>query len=216
MLRPVIGPDRPLGLGSTSPRRRELLEAIGLRVHIAAPQADETLFPHESADAYLERVVQLKLESVAIRHTNAPVGAWLVADTVVVVDEAVLGKPTGLDDARRMLGRLSGRVHQVKTRFAIGAPGRSHAPAALHAQTVCSDVWFRPLDSDEIDWYAASGEGFDKAGAYAIQGIGAFAIAKIDGSYSNVVGLPLCEVVVALRRTGLLARFPLAGDAAVR
>jgi septum formation protein len=121
-----------------------------------------------------------------------------------------------------MLSALSGREHQVWTRFAIagGGPiagGVDRDPgspvalgvAPLHAETVVTRVRFRALSDDEVASYAATGEGLDKAGAYAIQGIGAFAVARIEGSYSNVVGLPACEVVSALRATGLLARFPL-------
>jgi len=102
---------------------------------------------------------------------------------------------------------LSGRAHEVATRFAIAGPG--DAGRALHAETVTSTVVFRALDEAEIAGYAATGEGLDKAGAYAIQGIGAFAIAGIEGSWSNVVGLPACEVIAALKATGLLARFPI-------
>ena len=106
-----------------------------------------------------------------------------------------------------MLRQLSGRDHEVWTRYAIAAPD---APArAMRVETVVTRVTFRALADTEIDGYAATREGLDKAGAYAIQGIGAFAVAEIDGSYSNVVGLPACEVVLALRGAGLLARFPL-------
>jgi septum formation protein len=98
---------------------------------------------------------------------------------------------------------LAGITHEVWTRFAIGASG-----ATLHAETVRTQVTFRDLDDDEIARYAASGEGRDKAGAYAVQGLGAFMVARIDGSYANVVGLPACEVIVALRTLGLLGPFP--------
>jgi septum formation protein len=118
----------------------------------------------------------------------------------------VLGKPSGRDEARAMIAELSGRDHEVWTRFAISSGDDSGA--ALHAETVRTRVTFRALDEIEIAAYADTGEGLDKAGAYAIQGIGGFAVARIDGSYSNVVGLPACEVIVALRRLGLLGRFP--------
>ena len=115
-----------------------------------------------------------------------------------------------------MIRALSGRDHEVCTRFAIAAGGRSRGEdgedgggAALHEETVSTRVRFRALDEEEIAGYAATGEGLDKAGAYAIQGIGAFAVAGIEGSWSNVVGLPVTEVIAALRKTGLLERFPL-------
>jgi septum formation protein len=103
-----------------------------------------------------------------------------------------------------MLSRLSGRAHQVRTRFALAPPGGT----PLHAETVSTVVHFRTLDAQEIARYAATGEGRDKAGAYAIQGIGSFAVRGIEGSYSNVVGLPICEVVLALERHGCLSSFP--------
>jgi septum formation protein len=105
-----------------------------------------------------------------------------------------------------MLRALSGRAHRVCTCFALSGP--PDVARACHRETVTSRVVFRDLDDDEIAAYAATGEGLDKAGGYAIQGIGAFAVARIEGSYSNVVGLPACEVVSALRAAGLLARFP--------
>jgi septum formation protein len=204
----VIGYDSPLGLGSTSPRRRELLETVGLPLRVFRPHADESVLASEYAESYLERVVQLKLQSVSTEYAAETLGAWLVADTIVLVDDVILGKPADFEDARRMLELLSGRSHQVRTRFAIGAAvGTGAMP--LHAETVSSDVWFRPLSRDEVAGYAASGEGLDKAGAYAIQGLGSFAVSRIDGSYSNIVGLPVCEVVLALESLGLLPRFPI-------
>jgi septum formation protein len=203
----VIAGNMPLGLGSASPRRRELLENLGLRVQVYAPEVDEKIRQGESPDAYLERVVALKLDSVSREHVGAKVAGWIVADTVVLLEELILGKPKDVEDARRMLAALSGRSHEVRTRFAIGAAGQTNA-TPLHAETVRSEVWFRRLSPDEIASYAASGEGFDKAGAYAIQGLGSFAVARIDGSYSNIVGLPVCEVVLALKRLHVLERFP--------
>ena len=133
----------------------------------------------------------------------------LVADTIVLIDDRILGKPLDLREAERMLSELSARSHEVRTRFAIGRANVERGGAdLLHEETVSTRVWFRSLDASEIARYAATGEGLDKAGAYAIQGIGSFAVTRIDGSYSNVVGLPVCEVVVALKRLGLLGPFP--------
>lgn len=160
---------------------------------------DETALPGERPDAYLARIVAAKLAAAR----GDDVGAVLVADTSVIDGEAILGKPTGPEDAERMIARLAGRTHEVWTRFAIGTGGTP--PAELHAETVITTVTFRPLTDEQVRRYVASGEGTDKAGAYAIQGRGAALVARIEGSYSNVVGLPACEVVVALERLGLWA-----------
>jgi septum formation protein len=203
----MIDPAHPLLLGSASPRRRELLAALGLPIRVAAADVDETPIPGEAPLAYLERITAAKLAAAARLPGAAGAGALLVADTTVVLDDQPLGKPSGEAGARAMIRALSGRAHHVSTCFALSGPpdfGR-----ALHLETTTSRVVFRALDDDEIAAYAATGEGLDKAGAYAIQGIGAFAVARVEGSYSSVVGLPACEVVSALRRTGLLARFPL-------
>ncbi|AUX45743.1 septum formation inhibitor Maf [Sorangium cellulosum] len=213
----MIDDAHPLLLGSGSPRRREILTTLGLPLRVAAADVDEARRPDEGAAAYLERVVLAKLEAARRLPQAAGAGAVLVADTAVILGDAILGKPRDEADARAMLRALSGREHEVWTRFAIAgggqvelappaAPGRD---GALHVETVMTRVRFRELGDDEVASYAATGEGLDKAGAYAIQGVGAFAVARIDGSYSNVVGLPACEVIAALRAAGLLARFPL-------
>jgi septum formation protein len=217
----MIDRSTPLLLGSGSPRRREILAALGIPVRVAKADVDESVRAGEWAEAYLERVVADKLAAVMRLADVRGAGGVLVADTSVIMDGAPIGKPADEADARAMLRRLAGRAHEVWTRFAIGGPGPAGEPertdpalesamvgGALAAETVRTRVWFRDLDEDEIAGYAATGEGLDKAGAYAIQGIGAFAIERIEGSYSNVVGLPACEVVVALRRTGLLGAFP--------
>lgn len=208
----MIDHAHPLLLGSSSPRRREILTTLGLPLRIAAADVDETGRAGEGAGAYLERIASAKLDAVRRRAEAAAAGAILVADTAVILDGQVLGKPRDEADARAMIRSLSGRQHEVWTRFALAGPARDLAAAAgppLHAETVVTRVEFRALAEDEIDGYAATGEGLDKAGAYAIQGIGAFAVARIEGSYSNVVGLPACEVIAALRGAGLLPRFPL-------
>ncbi|AUX35320.1 MULTISPECIES: nucleoside triphosphate pyrophosphatase [Sorangium] len=212
----MIDDAHPLLLGSGSPRRREILTTLGLPLRVAAAEVDEAGRPEEGAAAYLERVTLAKLAAARRLQQAVGAGAILVADTSVILGDSILGKPRDEGDARAMLRALSGREHQVWTRFAIAGAEAELAPAvtpgraeALHAETVVTRVRFRELDDDEVASYAATGEGLDKAGAYAIQGIGAFAVAGIEGSYSNVVGLPACEVVAALRAAGLLARFPL-------
>lgn len=200
----MISEKMPLFLGSASPRRRELLATLMLPIRWASVDVDESTTDGEPAQVYLERVTAAKLQA-ALRVPEAQhAGAVLVADTAVLVDGLVLGKPRDAADARSMIRALSGREHQVCTRFSIAGSG------AIYAETVTTAVVFRALEEEEIEAYVATGEGSDKAGAYAIQGIGAFAVARISGSWSNVVGLPICEVVLALRKMGLLGRFPLA------
>jgi septum formation protein len=208
----------PLLLASGSPRRREILHQLRVPHLVAAPSGvDESVAPGEHAGAYLERVVQAKLVAACavfgpsaaamgdtLRGVNiaAAASAVLVADTSVILDGAILGKPASLADAEAMIGRLAGRTHEVWTRFAIGAP--TNEARVLHAETVITRVTFRALTPERIRRYAESGEGDDKAGSYAVQGLGAALVARIEGSYSNVVGLPATEVVVALENLGFL------------
>jgi septum formation protein len=201
----VISPHAPLGLGSASPRRRELLETLGIPLLVVAAEVDERRHAGEAATEYLQRVVGYKLRRAVLDERIGVANVVLVADTIVLLDGEILGKPEDGDDAQAMIGRLSGRAHEVSTRFALGRP---HDPAALHAETVTTKVEFRPLDPAEIRRYVATGEGADKAGAYAIQGLGSFAVSRVEGSYTNVVGLPVCEVVLALQGLGFLGEFP--------
>jgi septum formation protein len=203
----MISAAHPLLLGSASPRRREILTTLGLPLAVVPAVVDETALAGEAPLDYLSRVTLAKLGAAACLPQAVGAGAVLVADTTVILDDRPLGKPADQAGAREMLRALSGRAHRVSTCFAISGP--SDAARPLHVETVTSRVVFRALDEDEIGAYAATGEGLDKAGAYAIQGIGAFAVARVEGSYSNVVGLPACEVISALRGAGLLARFPL-------
>lgn len=203
----MIDPGHPLLLGSGSPRRREILATLGLPLVVASASIDETPRDGEAPPDYLARVTRDKLAAVARLPEAARAGAVIVADTTVILDDRPLGKPADAAEARAMLRSLSGRAHHVSTCFALSGP--ADPALVVHQETVTSRVVFRALDDDEIAGYAATGEGLDKAGAYAIQGIGAFAVARVEGSYSNVVGLPACEVISALRATGLLARFPL-------
>lgn len=196
----------PLLLGSGSPRRREILTnlRVSFIVHVAG--ADESTRPYEGAAAYLERVVRAKLLAVtqALPDLSSRASAVLVADTSVIDDGAILGKPADVDEAEAMIARLAGRTHEVWTRFAIGAAvPASRVEAPLHEQTVITRVTFRALTAARIRAYAESGEGMDKAGGYAVQGLGAGLVARIEGSYTNVVGLPACEVLVALEESGL-------------
>lgn len=179
-------------LGSASPRRRELLERVGLVVSVSPADVDETVLPGETPCAYLERVVEAKL--LAVRERVGEGRLVVVADTSVIRDEVLLGKPRDDVEATSMLAHLSGRRHRVATRFAV-ARGSS-----IIAETVNTEVEFRGLSEGEIARYVAAGEGRDKAGSYAIQGVGAAFVRRIEGSYTNVVGLPLCEVLEAIER----------------
>jgi septum formation protein len=201
LLLPAMGPYRllaPLWLASASPRRHELLRSAGLEPVVTPVEVDETPTPRERPGAYLERVVGAKLDA-ALAQAGAHEPAVLVADTSVVLDERILGKPDSDDDARAMVRSLAGRSHEVRTRFALAHRGR-----LLEAHTVVTRVLVRPLEARAVDAYVATGEGRDKAGAYAIQGRFAACVAAIEGSYTNVVGLPLAEVLTALERAGIV------------
>jgi nucleoside triphosphate pyrophosphatase len=197
-----ITAERPLVLGSASPRRRELIALVQVPVVVRVATVDESPRPAESPAAYLERIALAKL--AAIRASDLPpTPGVLVADTIVVAPGgAILGKPADTADARSMVESLSGATHEVRTRFLLGGPRAGAAPD--HAQTVTTRVTLRRLSLEEVAAYAAGGEGRDKAGAYAVQGAAAAFVERIEGSYSNVVGLPLSEVIVALRGLGWL------------
>ena len=202
----MIDHAHPLLLGSSSPRRRDILATLGLPFRAVGADVIEAGHPGESAEDYQDRIILAKLDAVRRLPEVEGAGGILVADTEVILDGRVLGKPRDEADARAMLRALSGRGHEVWTRFAVAA---AEDGPPRRAETVRTRVLFRALDDEEIAGYAATGEGLDKAGSYAIQGVGSFAVARIEGSYSNVVGLPACEVIAALRGAGLLPRFPL-------
>lgn len=172
-------------LASASPRRRELLAAAGFTFAIDAAEVDETRRPGEDASSYAARVARDKARAVAARH---PGDAVLAADTVVVIDGDVLGKPADAADARRMLRALAGRAHEVLTAVVLIAGGE------VFAEIIRTSVWMRGLSEAEIEAYVASGEPMDKAGAYAVQGVASRFITRIDGEYANVVGLPISVV----------------------
>jgi len=185
----------PFILASASPRRIELLRLLGLDFAVIPSGADETFRPGETPLAHVLRLSADKANRVAILRP----GHWVLgADTIVVIDGKVLGKPSDPGEARQMLGRLSARAHTVYTGFTIVRPEVQIAAS----EGVASTVHFRSISGDEMAWYVASPEPYDKAGAYAVQGRGAFFIKEIQGSYTNVMGLPLCEVVDALKKAG--------------
>jgi septum formation protein len=195
---------RTLILGSQSPRRKEILGRLGIPFVVRPADVDETPRAGESPGVYLQRIVSAKMAAVcAVVPASSAV---LVADTVVIApDGGILGKPTDDEDARSMLARLAGATHEVATRFALAeASPASPSTTLAHAQTVATRVTFRSLSRSEIADYVAGGEGRDKAGGYAVQGIAAAFVERIDGSFTSVVGLPLSEVCVALHALGWL------------
>lgn len=204
MDRAIITTQTPLCLGSASPRRYQILSDLGIPMQVCPPEADETQRSGDTPEGFLERVVQAKLRAVLESSRDEPFAARLVADTIVVVDGAILGKPRDEADAQRLLRCIRGRTHRVYTRYAI----RSASGAAC-GRTVVTTVRVRAMTEQDVVNYAATGEGLDKAGAYAVQGIGSSLVERIEGSYTNVVGLPACEVVCDLVQLGLLESFPL-------
>jgi septum formation protein len=184
-------------LASRSPRRKYLLEQAGLSFSVVPSEFDESLVSLRGPENYVRKLAEKKAGEVSSRYPNS----WVLgADTVVVIDHAILGKPKSVQDAKEMLARLSGRTHQVFTGFCI----RNLSIERCFSHVVKTDVRFKKLDAAEIEWYIHTPEPFDKAGAYAIQGIGTFLVRSISGSYTNVVGLPVCEVVEFLIKEGVV------------
>lgn len=182
-------------LASASPRRAELLESAGIRFVVVPGHIDETPLPGELPGAHVLRLAEEKAREVARREAGR---FFIGADTVVVCDGEIMGKPRDDGDAVRMLTKLSGVSHEVITGFAVVDRERNETVS----RNVTTRVVFKRLDDAEIAAYVATGCPRDKAGAYAIQGGAAYMVERIDGSYTNVVGLPLCEVVAALRDMG--------------
>lgn len=179
-----------LVLASASPRRRELLAQVGVRARVEVADIDESVRPDEDPAAYVRRLALGKARAVAARAGGLPV---LGADTSVVVDGVVLGKPADAPDAAAMLRQLSGRAHRVLTAVALYADGREDWRLSD------TQVWFRDLDDGLIGRYVASGEPLDKAGGYGIQGLGGALVTRLEGSYTGVVGLPLAETIDLLQ-----------------
>ena len=193
-----------LVLASASPRRRELLAQLGLDFEVMPSDVPERPRPSETADEFAARIAREKALHVAAQRRHQ----WVMAaDTVVVVDGELLGKPCDRDDARRMLRLLSGRTHRVLTAVTLLAPGGASAGDVV----IETKVRFRRVRDQEIEAYLNTDEPFDKAGAYAVQGRAAEFVAAIEGSYTNVVGLPLDEVAELCRRHGVLAAMPRVG-----
>lgn len=181
-------------LASTSPRRRELLAAAGVAFIVDAASVDETPLDRETPAACVERLALMKARAVLLRH---PGDVVLGADTTVVLDGQMLAKPADEREAATMLRSLSGRAHEVLTGVALVSA------AAERSAVERTTVVMTRLAEDEIAWYVASGEPRDKAGAYAIQGLASRFIPRLEGSYSNVVGLPVAAVLQLVKEMGL-------------
>lgn len=194
-------------LASRSPRRRELLKQVGITFEIMllredskrGADVDEKPQPLEKPEAYASRLARSKAELAAtyMGRRALPARPVLAADTTVVCDNAIIGKPTDRADAERILKRLSGRQHEVITAVSVATPDRVEQAVSI------SKVWFRPLTDDEIHRYVTTGESLDKAGAYAIQGRAAVFATRIEGSFSGIMGLPLAETCELLLRFGI-------------
>jgi septum formation protein len=196
---------RSVVLASGSPRRREILQQLGVRYRVEVSGIDERMLPGEAPAEHVQRLARDKgLEVRARVRADADAPCVLSADTVVVLDDVVYGKPADDEDALRMLRQLSGRTHQVLTGLALCDAAGSFAEVGVHSTAVT----FRALTEATLRGYVASGEARDKAGSYAIQGLGAGLVRGISGSYTNVVGLPAVETIELLERAGVLASWP--------
>ncbi len=188
-------------LASESPRRRRLLASAGFTFTVIPSQIDEETIGHETPEDTVRRLAEAKAEAVTKKFPRC----WIIgADTLVAIAGQILGKPDSVDAARQMLRQLSGAAHQVYTGFTLQHRHRRYR----FSQSVCTTVTFKPLTPGEIEWYLATREPFDKAGGYAVQGKGAFMVKTIHGSYTNVVGLPMSEIIDALTVAGVAAHFP--------
>ena len=208
-------PPPTLLLCSASPRRRDLLSGLGLQFEVLAPHLDEARRPGEPLDGLAERLAREKaLAGLALFRARAgctpsaepaPAGPVLAlaADTVVTLDGEELGKPRDRDHARGLLARLSGRTHQVTTGVCVVASGAGVGGDALTSCSVHTAVRFRAIGSDALSWLASTGDGDDKAGGYGVQGLAGAFIDRLEGSFTNVVGLPLTETLALLEAAGL-------------
>lgn len=196
----VREPSSKIILASRSPRRAELLAAAGIPFEVLAADIDESVRPAEAPAAYVERLAVEKARAVLALLNDKPQGLAprdvivLAADTTVAINGSILGKPVDDREATEMLRRLRGRVHDVFTGVALADA------AGVQSAVERTRVWFGPMTDEDISWYVASGEPVDRAGAYAIQGLASRFIPRIEGSYSNVVGLPVALVSSILKQ----------------
>jgi len=197
----AISKKNPLVLASNSSRRRRLLQQIGLPF-LALPSHVEENQVLGEPPVKAALIAEKKAKAVYAKSQNR----WILgADTMVVIGASILGKPSNREDVHFMLSCLSGKTHEVITGFCLLDPSGEVA----HSEDITTLVKMKPLSEEEIDAYVATGEPFGKAGSYAIQGVGAFMVESISGSYTNVVGLPVCALVKSLLAVGALRNFPL-------
>jgi septum formation protein len=193
----------PIVLASASPRRSEILSSLGVAFEVAPSGANEQELPIEDDVEFVRAAALVKLDRALSAKGRA--GAYvLAADTIVCVDGHRLGKPVDDVDAVRMLGLLAGRDHVVRTAIALGRVGEG----LVECRVVDTRVWFRPASSEELRRYVAAGESHDKAGAYGVQGLASGFVTRLEGSYTNVVGLPAAETIGLLLDHGALDRWP--------
>jgi len=189
--------NRPIILASKSPRRRYLLKQAGLSFSVVPSSIDENAVSMSSPTAYVKVLAEAKAGDVSDRYPQS----WVIgADTVVLIGDTILGKPGSREEARAMLKRLSGKIHHVFTGYAILCKEKGRR----FSETTKTEVFFKHLTNAEIEWYIHTREPFDKAGGYAIQGLGTRLVKSVNGSYTNVVGLPVCEVIECLIKEGVL------------
>jgi septum formation protein len=192
-------------LASASPRRRELLRQLGLTFEVIPSKIEEDVKYGEEPCEHVLRLARLKAQEIARDQDSAVI---IAADTIVVLGGEILGKPKDEEEAFEILSQLSGRVHRVFTGFCV----LDASDGSEYSEAVESKVRFKHLSPEEIRGYIKTGEPMDKAGAYAVQGRGSYMIKEIQGSYTNVVGLPLCELVEVLARIGAIELYPREGS----
>lgn len=183
-------------LASSSPRRRQLLESIGLQFDVVPSNVPEQRGEDETPEEYVARLSREKARAVAAQYPER----WVIAaDTTVVLGDQVLEKPADSDDARRMLGAIAGKTHMVFSGLTV----MRIEPSYHETHVAATEVRMLPMTAHDIDWYARTGEPLDKAGAYAAQGIGGMFVDSVHGSFTNVVGLPLALLFQMLRKAGI-------------
>jgi septum formation protein len=191
--------DHRLILASNSPRRRDLLTQAGLKFSVIPSEVDERKVAQSDPDMLVRSLAASKANEIARTHPDS----WVIgADTIVVIANQILGKPDSVAAAREMLKRLSGNIHQVFTGYCVCCKRKER----FFTGAVKTDVYFKSLSNAEIEWYIQTDEPFDKAGGYGIQGMGSVLVKSIKGSYTNVVGLPVCEIVDFLIKEGVITR----------
>jgi septum formation protein len=184
-------------LASQSPRRRDLLKQAGLEFSVIPSSFDENSVAMSAPESYVKRLAECKAADISEKYPDS----WVIgADTIVLIGDEVLGKPASKTEARAMLKRLSGKTHRVFTGYCICCKIKDRT----FSETIQTDVLFKNLSEQEIEWYSRTNEPYDKAGAYAIQGLGTLLVKSINGSYTNVVGLPICEILDFLIKEGVV------------